>query len=263
MHGLSAIDGGRRIDWGSTSRDYADWRPDYPRDFYERLAALGVGRPGQRILDLGTGVGFLARNCAARGAEVTGIDISAGQITEAHRQACAAGLGIVYLVRGAEETGFPNGSFDVVTASQCWLYFDRPRAIAEVKRLLRPTGVLVTSHFCWLPHQDPIAAASEALVLKHNPDWTASGWTGVIPPIPSWAVDDFDLVGMFVFDVPIAFTRESWRGRMRACRGIGSLTQEEVARFDAEHAQLLAESTPDSFTILHRIDAHILRPKTK
>jgi len=66
---------------------------------------------------------------------------------------------------------------------------------------------------------------------------------------------------MFFYDEPIAFTRSSWRGRIRACRGIGAtLSREEVQRFDAEHAQLLEQSVPESFSLLHRIDCHVFEP---
>ena len=261
MHDVSPHDHGRAIDWGRTSGDYADWRPDYPPEFYDRLAALGVGWPGQRILDLGTGVGFLARNFARRGAEVVGVDVSPEQIDEARRRAAAEGLRVDFFVALAEETGLPDAGFDAITASQCWLYFDRERAIREVRRLLRPGGVLATSHFCWLPREDAIARAAEALVLRHNPDWTAADYAGVIPPFPKWAEGRFRLVGMFVFDVDVPFTRESWRGRLRACRGVGaSLTADEVARFDREHEALLREIAPVEFTVRHRIDAHVMQP---
>lgn len=261
MHGISPHDHAGAIDWGRTSGDYAEWRPDYPPEFYDRLAALGVGRPGQRICDLGTGVGFLARNFARRGVEVVGIDISEEQIAEARRRAAADALPATFLVAPAEETGLPDAAFDAITASQCWLYFDRERAIREVRRLLRPGGVLVTSHFCWLPREDAIARASEQLVLRHNPDWTAADWGGAIPPMPRWAEGRFRLTGMFVFDVDVRFTRESWRGRLRACRGVGaSLSADAVARFDREHEELLREIAPAEFAVRHRVDAHVLEP---
>lgn len=261
MHNLSPIDGPRQIDWGKTSADYAEWRPDYPAEFYHRLMALGVGQAGQKILDLGTGVGFLARNFARQGCETAGVDISPEQIATAQQAAESEGLRIDFRVAPAEATGFPDTSFDAVTASQCWLYFDQQRAIAEVKRLLRPGGVLVTSHFCWLPRRDRIARASEELVLQFNPDWTAADWAGEIPAIPRWAEGHFRLVDMFVFDAPVEFTRERWRGRFRACRGVGAaLSPEEVARFDAAHSRLLENSAPEVFEILHRVDCHILQP---
>src|SRR5947207_10798431 len=55
-----SIDGDNLIDWGRTSADYSRWRPNYPDRFFDALMCFGVGLQGQRILDLGTGVGFLA-----------------------------------------------------------------------------------------------------------------------------------------------------------------------------------------------------------
>lgn len=262
MHGIRPIDGGRAADWGRTSSDYAAHRPGPPASFYSRLKALGIGLPGQRVLDLGTGTGLLARQFARQGCRVAGIDIAAGQVDAARRLAAEEGLDVAFAVAPAEETGQAASSFDAVTASQCWLYFDKPRAIAEVKRVLAPGGVLVTSHFSWLPRLDAIARRSEDLVLQFNPQWGGADWAGAIPAMPQWAVADFNLTGMLWYDEDIPFTAEAWRGRMRACRGVGAtLSEGEVERFDAAHAALLQEIAGPSFTIRHRIDAHIFQPK--
>ena len=90
-------------------------------------------------------------------------------------------LNINFQVSPAETCPFVNQSFDVITANQCWLYFDKAQIIPEVKRLLKPSGLLVTSHFSWLPRLDDIAKRSEELILKHNPNWTAKDWHGNIP----------------------------------------------------------------------------------
>jgi len=262
MHGIRPIDGGRAADWGRTSADYAVHRPGPPASFFHRLSALGVGLSGQRILDLGTGTGLLARQFARQGCQVTGIDIAEGQIEAARQLAREEGLNVSFAVAPAEETAQPSGAFDAVTASQCWLYFDAPRAIAEVRRLLAPGGVLVTSHFSWLPRLDPIARRSEELVLHFNADWGGADWAGLIPPMPRWAEADFNLTGMFWYDEDVPFTAEAWRGRIRACRGIGAtLDEATVSRFDEAHAALLAEIAGPAFAIRHRIDAHILQPK--
>ena len=175
---MPRVDGDDDIDWGRTSRDYSTHRPNYPDRFFGLLRSFDVGLVGQAILDLGTGVGFLAQRFAEQGSVVTGIDIAEGQIEEARRRCAIAGLSATFLAREAEATGLPQASFDVVTASQAWLYFDTARAIAEVKRVLKPGGLLVTCHFCWLPRQDPIARSSEQLVLQHNPRWTGADWAG-------------------------------------------------------------------------------------
>lgn len=262
MPRISTIDDGKAFDWGRTSSDYATHRPGPPPSFYERLRVLGVGRSGQRILDLGTGTGLLARQFSRQGAAVIGIDIAAEQIATASRLAAGEGLTTRFAVASAEATGQPDASFDAITAMQCWLYFDKKRVIPEIRRLLAPGGLLVTSHFSWMPSLNAIARASEELVLRFSPKWTGANWPGTVAPMPSWAVDDFDLVAMFWYDEDIPFTRESWRGRMRACRGVGaSLSPGDIERFDQEHDALLRRIAPDSFGIIHRLDAHFFKPK--
>jgi SAM-dependent methyltransferase len=257
-----AVDRGRDIDWGRTSADYALYRPGPPPSFFARLAALGVGLPGQRILDLATGTGVLAREFARRGTIVAGIDIAEGQLAMARELAAADGLAIDFRLAPAEATPFIDGAFDCLTANQCWLYFDKARAIAEAQRLLAAGGLLVTSHFSWLPLLDPVARASEALILKHNADWTGAGWAAEISAMPRWAEADFRLRAMFWYDEAIAFTRETWRGRIRANRAIGAtLSAEAVAAFDAEHDTLLRGIAGENFTVLHRLDAHLLEFK--
>jgi hypothetical protein len=146
-----------------------------------------------------------------------------------------------------------------VTASQCWLYFDTERALDEVRRVSAAGARLMTCHLCWLPRLDEIARRSEALVLAHNPHWTGADWPGLIAAKPAWTPDDFRFLGNLEYDEGLPFTRESWRGRMRASRGVGaSMSAQEVARFDAEHAVLLDKIAPEAFQVLHRIDAHLL-----
>jgi SAM-dependent methyltransferase len=259
--GMASIDPGRSIDWGRTSSDYAEFRPGPPASFYERLRALGVGIAGQRILDLGTGTGVLAREFALAGCHAAGVDISVEQIEAARALALGDGLRVEFRVAPAEDTGLPVASFDVVTANQCWLYFDRDRVVAEVKRLLAQNGVLVISHFTYLPRLDPIARRTEEIVLRFNPQWTAADWSGDVPAIPRWVRGDFTLAGSFVYDEVIPFTREGWRGRMRACRGVGAaLSPAEIERFDQEHATMLSASAPERFNVMHRLHAHVLRP---
>ena len=262
MHGLSAVDPGRVIDWGKTSEDYAMFRPGPPASFYDKLKTFDVGLPEQSILDLGTGTGVLAREFADRGVKlVCGTDVSQEQINIATELAKKSSLEATFKVAAAEDQPFKDQQFDVVTANQCWLYFDKSKVIPEVKRLLKPFGVLVTSHFSWLPRLDEVALRTERLILKYNQQWTAANYSGEVPEFPSWAEGHFRLKNFFYYDESIPFTRESWRGRIRACRGVGAaLSPEEVKKFDEEHAALLHELVGESFTVLHRIDAHIFEP---
>jgi SAM-dependent methyltransferase len=217
---------------------------------------LGFGTRGQRIVDLGTGTGVVAHALAARGADVVGIDIAPGQIAAAKSISSA----VQFAVASAEAIPLPDASCDAAIASQCWLYFDADRTLVELRRVLRPGGLLCTCHFSWLPREDAVARASEALILAHNPAWRGGDWSGDIPAIPPWAAKrGLRLKAMFWFDAEIPFTQAAWRGRMCACRGVAAtLSPDAVAAFDAEHSALLARIAPAQFKIRYRIDAHIL-----
>ena len=114
------------------------------------------------------------------------------------------------------------------------------------------------SNFSWLPRIDAVARESEKLVLKYNPNWAAADYDGV--PAPYYKLSKLGLVQrvMFFYDVHVPFTKENWRGRVRASRGIGaSLTEDEVNKFDKEHQALLDSITEDAFSIMHRVDVNI------
>ena len=127
---------GKQIDFGKTADDYGRHRAGFPPAFFERLAAMGLLRPGIRALDLGTGTGTIARGLAIRGCETTGLDRSEPLMTEAARLDREAGVTVRYVGASAEETGLPASSFDLVTAGQCWHWFDRSRAAVEARRIL-------------------------------------------------------------------------------------------------------------------------------
>jgi len=124
------IDEGHAFDWGKTSPDYAVYRPGYPASFYTVLQALGIGTPGQDILDLGTGTGVLARAFAKQGAHVTGVDIAEPQIIAAQQLAAQEHLDVHFMTCAAEDAAFPSQSFDIISCGQSWLYFDTQRMIS-------------------------------------------------------------------------------------------------------------------------------------
>src|SRR3989338_4673356 len=108
------------IDFGKTAQDYGRYRAGFPESFFERLRALGIGQPGQRALDLGTGAGNVARGLARAGCAVTGLDPSSALLLEARRLDWEAGLGVRQVRAVAEALPFPAGAFEVATAGQCW-----------------------------------------------------------------------------------------------------------------------------------------------
>ncbi len=73
---LDFIDNGNEFDFGRTSEDYAKFRDIYPKNMYDKLIVFGIGKKGQKILDLGSGTAVLPVNMYHTGAEFTATDIS-------------------------------------------------------------------------------------------------------------------------------------------------------------------------------------------
>jgi SAM-dependent methyltransferase len=250
-------------DFGLTAEDYARHRVGFPPAFFDRLRALGVDIAGRDLVDLGTGTGALARAFAAEGARVVGIDRSEAMLGQARRLAREAGLVMDFRCATAEATGLGRASADVVTAGQCWHWFDGEAAARECARILTPGGTLVIASFDWLPLPGSVPEATEDLIAAFNPTWTLGGGVGLNPA----CLRDMDAAGFvsietFSFDVASIYSREDWCGRIRASAGVGaSLPPERVAAFDAAHAALLRERFPgDPLAVPHRVFAAVGRP---
>lgn len=248
---------GRLIDFGRTAIDYERFRPGFPDEFFDRLENRRWIKPGMRALDLGTGTGTLALGFARRGLQATGLDIATELLEVARSAATATGLEAKFVEGRAERTGLAAAGFDLVSAGQCWWWFDTDAAIAEAQRVLAPGGRLLICNFSYLPLRGSVAGRTEELILKHNPGWPKAGWRGVHPEQVR-ALDEggFRQVESFSYTVDVAFGHEAWRGRVRTCNGVGSaLTKAEVEVFDRELEALLATEFPGELLVPHRIFA--------
>jgi ubiquinone/menaquinone biosynthesis C-methylase UbiE len=115
--------------------DHSRWREDC------RTMAPLV--PGPRVLDLGVGPGTSALEmaCADRSRGYVGLDRSAGMLRLARRRAAAAGIALPLVRADALRLPFRDGALDAATGhSFLYLLDDPARALAEVRRALRPGG---------------------------------------------------------------------------------------------------------------------------
>ncbi|MFP5373255.1 MAG: class I SAM-dependent methyltransferase, partial [Actinomycetes bacterium] len=105
--------------------------------------AVGV-RPGQRVVDVGTGTGAVARAAARRigdAGEVTGFDINPHMLTIARRVSAGSVPAIRYDVAAADAPPLPDGAADAVLCQQALQFVPDPSAaLAELHRVCAPGG---------------------------------------------------------------------------------------------------------------------------
>ncbi|HEY3122948.1 MAG TPA: class I SAM-dependent methyltransferase [Thermoanaerobaculia bacterium] len=147
------------------ARDYARYRPDYPRVLFEFLADLAPD--GKTAWDCATGSGQAALGLAGRFDAVVATDASIHQISSAaqhHR--------VHYAVATAEEAPLADGSVALVAAAQALHWFDRERFWEEARRLLVPGGVIAV----WSYHGFHITPEVEAVIHHYYKDIVGPYW---------------------------------------------------------------------------------------
>lgn len=119
----------------SGGKDYAQYRPSYPKQMVASLANLA---PGNALaLDIGTGSGQLSVLLSDYFQQVVATDVSADQLNHAlpHPQ-------ISYRLEPAENINLPDQSVDLIVAAQAAHWFELEDFYSEVKRVARPQGIL-------------------------------------------------------------------------------------------------------------------------
>ncbi len=150
-------------------------RPTYPDALFRRLAELAPAR--ESAWDCATGNGQAAHGLARYFDSVEATDASAEQIAHA-----APLANVNYSVKPAESTGFPAASFDAVCVAQALHWFEVERFYGEVKRVLKPRGLVLVTGYGWMEISPGIDAVLKRAVIEPlHPFWPAQNrllWNG-------------------------------------------------------------------------------------
>ncbi|WP_428607076.1 class I SAM-dependent methyltransferase [Sedimenticola sp.] len=138
--------------FSNDSTAYSQYRPGYPAALFEFLARSCRSR--ETAWDCATGSGQAALQLAERFNRVIATDASDSQIAAAARHER-----IDYRVAAAEQSGLANASIDLVTVAQALHWFNLAAFFSEVKRVLKPDGIIAVWSYNLLridPQIDPI-----------------------------------------------------------------------------------------------------------
>jgi SAM-dependent methyltransferase len=155
---------------------YARYRPSYPAGLYAHLASVTPRH--DRAWDVGTGNGQAALGLARHFQSVIATEPSEQQITLAtpHER-------VTYCVAMAEDSGIEDHSIDLVTAALAVHWFDLDQFYTEVKRVLKPDGVLAV----WCYNLTGITPEVDAVMESYYHDVLGEFW----PPQIRWVDEHY------------------------------------------------------------------------
>lgn len=186
--------------------DYARYRPVYPEALFDWLARRVAA--ADTAVDVACGSGQATLPLAARFETVVGVDASRDLIRNAPTV-----RGVTWKVARAEATGLADASADLVIAAQAAHWFDHDAFAREVRRILRPGGVVAVwcyglFHFePWPGLEGAVRHFHDAVVGPYWPPeraWIEEGYRSLPFPFAEQAAPVFSMRG--------EYTRESLLG---------------------------------------------------
>lgn len=144
---------------------YREARPHYPTGLFSLLAALAPGHA--MAWDAGCGNGQASVALAQHFDRVYASDPSAAQIASAERHSK-----VNYAVSPAEQCGLADASVDLVTVAQALHWFDVSRFHGEVRRVLRPGGLIAE----WCYAECSVQAEVDAVCRRLYADVLGDYW---------------------------------------------------------------------------------------
>jgi SAM-dependent methyltransferase len=207
---------------------YAQARPRYPSELFNWIATLVSGH--RLAWDCGTGNGQAACELARHYTRVVATDASREQIDNA-----IAHPNVEYRVARAEHSDLPSESVDAITVAQALHWFPLNEFYAEVRRVLRPRGVLVA--WCYGLHT--VAPDSDALTQEFyrdvvGPYWPAErndveqGYRTLAFPFVETVAPVFEMREFWTLEQFLSYLR-SWSATRRFVAARGSDPVDELA----------------------------------
>jgi SAM-dependent methyltransferase len=161
-----------RNSWSDATRasGYVELFASAPDQAIESLLDAAGANPDLKTLDLCCGQGNVSEALLARGCQVVGIDFSPAMLAFARERAPKA----TFIEANAQNLPFDDAEFDIVVSNLGICHIpDQPRALAEVRRVLRPGGKFAMTVWCG-PEASPCFAAVYAAIKAHgNPGVSA------------------------------------------------------------------------------------------
>lgn len=165
--------------FSKASSTYASGRPDYPEALGHWLQdSLGIGA-GHKIVDLGAGTGKFTRILVQTGAQVIAVE----PVVEMLEHLQKAHPAVVACKGSASQIPLEDNSVDAVFCAQAFHWFANVETLEEIRRVLKPDGVLVLIWNVRDETRDWVAALSKIMAPyeEGTPRFHHGKWKSVLP----------------------------------------------------------------------------------
>lgn len=168
----------RRAEWNEAGKRYVHLSvgalADLSRQAAEQVFKLADLKPGEKVLDVGTGAGSPALEAfpyVGPAGKIVGIDSAASMIEAANRRAAELGVGNAeFLEMEGEAMSFADDTFDAIISRYAYPHFTHAsKAFAESLRVLRRGGRLAASMHGAV-ERNPYICAPIIAMAKFHPD---------------------------------------------------------------------------------------------
>ncbi|MDQ1004362.1 ubiquinone/menaquinone biosynthesis C-methylase UbiE [Neobacillus niacini] len=255
-----------QTDFGQVAKSYAKAREDIPVSLMDSLYVRGIFLDGKKVVDIGCGTGALTRKIAMRKADVTGVDPSKELLQHAVALNKSKNYNIPYLQGTSENTGLDDSKFDMVTVMRAWHWFEREKAMAEIKRILKAKGTLIVIDSGFLAGPSVVEKTFEVLSKYVSgglkPAGTKAQSRQRINGLPAewfeeWQTNGFKLSDFYSLNYNVTFTKETWIERVESISWLAGLEAGVRKKTLQDLTAVLSEQ--DSYVIPHECNVCILR----
>lgn len=252
------------IDFGQVAKSYARSREDIPVSLIDSLLIRGIFFDGKKVADIGCGTGALTRKFSMRKADVIGVDPSKELLEQAETINQLKSYSIPYKQGTAEDTGLQAAQFDIVSVMRAWHWFNRPKALQEMKRILKPKGTLIIIDSGFLSGTEEVEKTFE--VLSKYTDLMPAGTKGEarqringfpVEWFEEWQTGGFELRDFYKLNYSVTFTKENWIERIESISWLAGMEEEMRKKSLQEIAGLFERGV--SYTIPHECNVCILK----
>ena len=248
--------------------EYDRYRPTYPDALFEVIAEELHLPSHPRVADLGAGTGRASLAMAGREWRVTAVEPGGPMLDVLRSRAETDGLVIRTVQATAEATGLEAGSFDLATAAQAFHWFDKPAALMEMARIVRPGGGLALFWNVREEERSPFVADYHRVLERYGgvaegkylQAGRASGRSSTREALE--AAPGFDAPQLHELRHELPATANGFIGMAFTASYIRALDAEAQDRFRAETLELLAHHGHrgnEPFMVPYRVDLWIAR----